>query len=172
MYTTTVLPRRTAVSICHAPAYPLISTPSDTAIDIEGNDCGKAQQSGFTFTDGQAVNLWFQIDDISSFNILLARGTKATDRHFELFMEWDILTVDPGRNMPVLPGKDQVMPTGCAVQGGIQSDIADLRGVELQIAGRCVEFKVPVRLGSFGKQDIESVGGSAVVPHSDRASLC
>ncbi len=41
----------------------------------------------------------------------------------------------------------------------------------MQIAGRCVEFKVPVRLGSFGKQDIESVGGSAVVPHSDRASL-
>ena len=73
--------------------------------------------------------------------------------------------------MPVLPGKYQVMPTGCAVQGCVQSDIADLRSVELQIAGRCVEFKVPVRLGSFGKQDIESVGGSAVVPHSDRASL-
>lgn len=66
---------------------------ASVVIDIEGNDCGKAQQSGFTFTDGQAVNLWFQIDDISSFNILLARGTKATDRHFELFMEWGKLKI-------------------------------------------------------------------------------
>lgn len=66
---------------------------ASVVIDVEGNDCGKARQSGFTFTDGQAVNLWFQIDDISSFNILLARGTKATDRHFELFMEWGKLKI-------------------------------------------------------------------------------
>ena len=68
------------------------NTPSYT-VDITGNDCGKSQKNDFTLTDGQAVNLWFNIEGISQFNILFARGTKATDRHLELYMEQGILKI-------------------------------------------------------------------------------
>lgn len=54
----------------------------------EGNDIGKAQKTDFDFGDGSTVNLWFNANSIpSNFAILFAKGTKATNRHFEIYTE-------------------------------------------------------------------------------------
>ena len=54
--------------------------------EATGNDIGKAQKTDFDFSDGSTVNLWFNADTIpSDFGILIAKGTKATNRHFEIY---------------------------------------------------------------------------------------
>ncbi|MBQ4113297.1 MAG: fibronectin type III domain-containing protein, partial [Clostridia bacterium] len=54
----------------------------------EGNDIGKSFKTDFSFGDGTTVNLWFNAEGMAeSFGILLAKGTKATNRHFEIYTE-------------------------------------------------------------------------------------
>jgi hypothetical protein len=54
----------------------------------EGNDIGKAFKTDFAFGDGTTVNLWFNAEGMAeSFGILIAKGTKATNRHFEIYTE-------------------------------------------------------------------------------------
>ena len=57
--------------------------------EVAGNDTGKSTKTDFAFGNGTAVNLWFNADSIPSdtFAILLAKGTKATNRHWELYTE-------------------------------------------------------------------------------------
>ena len=57
--------------------------------EVEGNDTGKSIKTDFAFGSGTTVNLWFNPDSIPSdtFAILLAKGTKATNRHWELYTE-------------------------------------------------------------------------------------
>ena len=53
-----------------------------------GNDTGKGGKTEFDFTDGSTVNLWFNANSVpSDFAILLAKGTKSTNRHFEIYTE-------------------------------------------------------------------------------------
>lgn len=59
----------------------------------EGNETGKADRTEFSFGDGSTVNLWFNADAIpDGYGILLAKGTKATNRHFEIYTEKGILS--------------------------------------------------------------------------------
>ncbi len=54
----------------------------------EGNDTGRGGKTEFDFADGSTVNLWFNADSIpSDFAILLAKGSKSTNRHFEIYTE-------------------------------------------------------------------------------------
>ena len=57
--------------------------------EVTGNDTGKSTKTDFAFGSGTTVNLWFNADSIPSdtFAILLAKGTKATNRHWELYTE-------------------------------------------------------------------------------------
>lgn len=57
--------------------------------ELSGNDTGKSTKTDFSIQNGTAVNLWFNADSIPSdtFAILLAKGTKATGRHWELYTE-------------------------------------------------------------------------------------
>lgn len=56
---------------------------------VEGNDTGKSTKTDFSFATGTTVNLWFNTDSIptDTFAILLAKGTKATNRHWEIYTE-------------------------------------------------------------------------------------
>jgi len=59
----------------------------------EGNDIGKAFKTDFGFGNGTTVNMWFNAEGMAeSFGILLAKGTKATDRHFEIYTERGMLS--------------------------------------------------------------------------------
>lgn len=54
----------------------------------EGNDIGKAGKTDFSFGNGTTVNLWFNAEGVpEGFGILLAKGTKSTNRHFEIYTE-------------------------------------------------------------------------------------
>ena len=57
--------------------------------EVAGNDTGKSTKTDFAFGSGTTVNLWFNADSIPSdtFAILLAKGTKSTNRHWELYTE-------------------------------------------------------------------------------------
>ena len=60
-----------------------------TYAELSGNDTGKSFKTDFAFPLNTTVNLWFNADSIPSdtFAILLAKGTKATNRHWELYTE-------------------------------------------------------------------------------------
>ena len=60
-----------------------------TYAELTGNDTGKSIKTDFAFPNGTAVNLWFNADSIPSdtYAILLAKGTKSTNRHWELYTE-------------------------------------------------------------------------------------
>ena len=57
-------------------------------VHAEGNDVGKAGKTDFNFGNGSTVNLWFNANAVpDSFGILLAKGSKSTNRHFEIYTE-------------------------------------------------------------------------------------
>ena len=59
----------------------------------EGNDIGKSFKTDFGFADGTTVNLWFNAEGMAEgFGILIAKGTKATNRHFEIYTERGMLS--------------------------------------------------------------------------------
>lgn len=52
----------------------------------EGNDIGRSRKTDFVFNNGTSVNLWFRADSITeSYHILLAKGAKSSNRHFEIY---------------------------------------------------------------------------------------
>ncbi len=74
---------------------------SGTYAEVTGNDKGKSIKSDFGFSSGTTVNLWFNTDSIpaDTFAILLAKGTKSTNRHWELYTEQGMLRFyAPGGN--------------------------------------------------------------------------
>lgn len=64
------------------------TTQENAYAEATGNDIGIAQKTEFDFADGSTVNLWFNADSIpSGYGMLLAKGTKASNRHFEIYTE-------------------------------------------------------------------------------------
>ncbi len=65
------------------------SQSAGTYAEVSGNDTGKSTKTDFGFASGTTVNLWFNTNSIptDTFTILLAKGTKATNRHWELYTE-------------------------------------------------------------------------------------
>lgn len=60
-------------------------------VNVDGDLCLSTKNTEFVFEDGETINLWFCADGFKDFNILLAFGTKATDRHFEIYTEQGVL---------------------------------------------------------------------------------
>ena len=54
---------------------------------LEGNDVGSSIQTDFSFGDGTSINLWFNPKGFGDFAILLAKSTKDTGRHFEIYCQ-------------------------------------------------------------------------------------
>lgn len=64
------------------------SSHQSITAEVQGNDVGKTQKTDFDFRNGSTVNLWFKADNFNEqFSVLLAKGTKSTNRHFELYTE-------------------------------------------------------------------------------------
>lgn len=54
---------------------------------LSGNDVGTSFQSDFAFAEGTSINLWFNPKGFGDFAILLAKSTKSTNRHFEIYCQ-------------------------------------------------------------------------------------
>ncbi|MBR5124597.1 MAG: hypothetical protein IKU90_05640, partial [Clostridia bacterium] len=64
----------------------LPETGNDTPT-LSGNDVGTSFQSDFDFGDGTSINLWVNAKSFGDFGILLAKSTKNTNRHFEIYCQ-------------------------------------------------------------------------------------
>ena len=66
---------------------------------LSGNDVGTSFQSDFDFGEGTSINLWFNPQGFGDFGILLAKSTKNTNRHFEIYCQGSrVLLYAPAAN--------------------------------------------------------------------------
>ncbi len=84
---------------------------SDSAYaEVEGNDIGNRGTTEFSLASGSTVNLWFYPDAFENrYAVFLAKGSKSSNRHFELYTENGMLRLyAPGANggNPVVFGVD------------------------------------------------------------------